>query len=166
MLDTVALYVFKNNRLLLAKYVGHRHSEYTLASKCVLDVYDGERGLNGNPNAIAGTLDLTLKRLDTDHIDLYYLHRLDKNLPIEESIGALVLPKRPEKLAISGCPKCRLRRPGSRMPFIRLRWSSVNIVPVFATLKSCGQPLIRKTTSHHSFEGAHSFLGGAMLGKY
>ncbi|MEO0413292.1 MAG: aldo/keto reductase, partial [Pseudomonadota bacterium] len=44
---------------------------------------------NGRPDAIRATLDLSLKQLQTDHIDLYYLHRLDKAVPIEDSIGAL-----------------------------------------------------------------------------
>lgn len=89
MLDTAAIYGFNRNEELLAKAVGHRRDEYILASKCVLDIYEGERGLNGSPEAITTTLDAALKRLKTDHIDLYYLHRLDRRVPIEESVGAL-----------------------------------------------------------------------------
>jgi aryl-alcohol dehydrogenase-like predicted oxidoreductase len=68
----------------------HRRSEFTLASKCVLDAREGKRILDGRPQSIARTLDEALIRLGTDVIDLYYLHRLDKNVPIEDSVGALV----------------------------------------------------------------------------
>lgn len=89
MLDTAALYGDGENERLVARAVGHRRREYTLASKCVLGVFDGKRGLDGRPEAIARTLDGALERLRTDHIDLYYLHRLDRTVPIEESVGAL-----------------------------------------------------------------------------
>ena len=88
-LDTAALYGAGENEKLVGRSVMHRRAEFTLASKCVLDMYDGRRGLDGSPDAIAGTLDRALQRLGTDHIDLYYLHRLDKRVAIEESVGAL-----------------------------------------------------------------------------
>jgi aryl-alcohol dehydrogenase-like predicted oxidoreductase len=90
MLDTAALYGHGANEILLGRAVGHRRREFTLASKCVLGLFDGKRGLDGRPEAIIRTLEGALGRLQTDHIDLYYLHRLDRNVPIEESLGALV----------------------------------------------------------------------------
>lgn len=90
LLDTAALYGGGANEALLGAAVMHRRGEFTLASKCVLGMYDGKRGLDGSPGAIALTLDEALGRLRTDHIDLYYLHRLDRRVPIEESVGALV----------------------------------------------------------------------------
>ncbi len=90
MLDTAALYGDGANETLLARAVGHRRSEYSLASKCVLGLFDGKRGLDGRPEAITRALEGALDRLRTDYIDLYYLHRLDRNVPIEESVGALV----------------------------------------------------------------------------
>lgn len=89
MLDTAALYGSGANERLIGKAVMHRRSEFTLASKCVLDLHDGKRGLDGSPEAITRTLEGALLRLGTDHIDLYYLHRLDRRVPIEESVGAL-----------------------------------------------------------------------------
>ena len=89
-LDTAALYGGGNNERLIGKAVMHRRAEFTLASKCVLDIFDGKRGLDGTPEAITRTLDNALQRLRTDHIDLYYMHRLDRRVPIEESMGALV----------------------------------------------------------------------------
>jgi len=51
-------------------------------------MFEGKRGLDGSPEAITATLHGALKRLRTDHIDLYYLHRLDSRVPIEDSVGA------------------------------------------------------------------------------
>lgn len=89
MLDTAALYGGGKNEELIAKAVGHRRQDYVLASKCVLGMFDGKRGLNGRPEAIAQTLDEALVRLKADRIDLYYLHRYDPKVPVEDSIGAL-----------------------------------------------------------------------------
>ncbi len=102
LLDTAALYGFGENERLVGRAVGHRRSEYTLASKCVLDVIDGKRGLDGSPAAIDRTLNAALGRLGTDHIDLYYLHRLDRNVPVEESVGALVRAKEAGKIGAIG----------------------------------------------------------------
>jgi aryl-alcohol dehydrogenase-like predicted oxidoreductase len=88
--DTAALYGFGANETLLGRSIMHRRDEFVLASKCVLGEIDGKRGLDGSPAAITRTLDDALVRLGTDHIDLYYLHRLDRGVPIEESVGALV----------------------------------------------------------------------------
>jgi aryl-alcohol dehydrogenase-like predicted oxidoreductase len=89
LLDTAALYGLGANERLVGSAVMHRRAEFTLASKCVLDVIDGKRALDGRPESIRRTLDGALERLGTDHIDLYYLHRLDKNVPVEESVGEL-----------------------------------------------------------------------------
>ena len=89
LLDTAALYGDGRNEELLGRGIMHRRDEFTLASKCVLHFRDGKRVLDGRPDAIRQTLDEALARLKTDVIDLYYLHRLDRNVPIEDSVGAL-----------------------------------------------------------------------------
>jgi aryl-alcohol dehydrogenase-like predicted oxidoreductase len=89
-LDTAAIYGLGGNERLINKAVIHRRAEFALASKGVFDVIDGERILDGSPATIAGSIDRSLQRLGTDHIDLYYLHRLDAKVAIEESVGALV----------------------------------------------------------------------------
>lgn len=88
-LDTAALYGAGKNERLIGQAVMHRRKDFILASKCVLDFRDGERVLDGRPEAISRTLDEALQRLNTDYIDLYYLHRLDRQVPIEDSVGAL-----------------------------------------------------------------------------
>ena len=102
LLDTAALYGGGANERLIGRSVMHRRREFTLASKCVLDMVDGKRVLDGRPAAIARTLDAALARLGTDHIDLYYLHRLDRTVPIEESVGALVRAKEAGKIGAIG----------------------------------------------------------------
>lgn len=97
-LDTAAIYGGGANERLLRKAVMHRRRDFILASKCGFDVFDGKRGLDGSLAAIAGTLDRALDRLGTDHIDLYYLHRLDPKVPIEESVGALARAKEAGKI--------------------------------------------------------------------
>ncbi|MFD1612282.1 aldo/keto reductase [Sphingomonas tabacisoli] len=88
-LDTAALYGFGANETLLGEAIGHRRSEYVLASKCGMTGVDGKRVIDGRPETLLRTIDESLTRLKTDVIDLYYLHRWDKSVPVEESVGAL-----------------------------------------------------------------------------
>ncbi len=87
--DTAAVYGMGANEELIGRTLMHRRSEFTLSSKCVLAAVDGTRMLDGSPRTIARVLEDSLRRLCVDHIDLYYLHRLDRRVPIEESVGAL-----------------------------------------------------------------------------
>lgn len=90
MFDTAALYGGGRNETLLGKAIGHRRHEFFLASKCGMTINeDGVREINGNPALLKRTCEQSLKRLGTDVIDLYYLHRWDKRIPIEDSVGAL-----------------------------------------------------------------------------
>lgn len=95
MFDTAALYGFGANETLVGKVLSSHRSRFTLASKCGMtgvDVAgDGKlvRVIDGRPETIRATCEAALKRLQTDVIDLYYLHRWDKQVPIEDSVGAL-----------------------------------------------------------------------------
>lgn len=90
MLDTAALYGFGNNETLLGKVLKGRRNEFVLASKCGMFKNDaGVREINGRPEMLKKTCEDSLRRLQTDVIDLYYLHRWDRNVPIEDSVGAL-----------------------------------------------------------------------------
>jgi len=90
-LDTAALYGFGKNEELLGRVLENRRNEYILASKCgiFLDPEGGKRKIDGSPEVIRKTCEEALVRLKTDVIDLYYLHRWDKSIPVEESIGAM-----------------------------------------------------------------------------
>ena len=93
--DTAALYGFGASETLIGKFLSKQRSQFTLASKCGMqgvDVNgDGKlvRVIDGRPETLRATCEAALKRLQTDVIDLYYLHRWDKQVPIEDSVGAL-----------------------------------------------------------------------------
>ena len=94
-LDTAALYGFGESERIIGKTLSGKRSQFTLASKCGLhgvDVKgDGKkvRVLDGRPETLRATCENSLRSLKTDVIDLYYLHRWDKSVPIEDSVGML-----------------------------------------------------------------------------
>ena len=90
MLDSAALYGFGKNEILIGKTLKERRNEFTLASKCgVFKNAEGRREINGSPEVLKRTCEDSLLRLQTDVIDIYYLHRHDPQVPIEESVGAM-----------------------------------------------------------------------------
>lgn len=88
--DTATLYGGGNNEKVVGEALKDVRDSVFLASKCVLAI-DPEKGkvLDGRPETVRAQCEASLRRLGTDHIDLYYLHRRDFNVPIEESVGAL-----------------------------------------------------------------------------
>ena len=93
--DTAALYGFGASETAVGRALSKHRSQFTLASKCGMqgvDVAgDGKlvRVIDGRPETLRATCEAALKRLKTDVIDLYYLHRWDKQVPVEDSVGAL-----------------------------------------------------------------------------
>lgn len=88
--DTAALYGFGANETLLGNVLKTRRREFMLASKCgMFRDAEGKREIDARPAVLKKTCEDSLKRLQTDVIDLYYLHRWQKTIPIEESVGAL-----------------------------------------------------------------------------
>jgi aryl-alcohol dehydrogenase-like predicted oxidoreductase len=88
-LDTAALYGFGANERLLGEVLQRRRGDYLLATKGGMFGVDGKRVIDGRPESIRRNLEDSLRHLHTDVIDLYYLHRWDKRLPVEESVGEL-----------------------------------------------------------------------------
>lgn len=88
-LDTATLYGGHRSENLIGKYLHKRRGEYFLASKGGLALVDGRGKIDGKPQTLRAEVDSSLQRLQTDHIDLYYLHRLDPAVPVQESVGAL-----------------------------------------------------------------------------
>ena len=86
--DTAAVYGLGHNETLVGEVLGPHRDNFVLASKCGITVGD-ERGLDGSPANLKDTCERSLRRLRTDVIDLYYLHRWDRRVPIEDSVGAL-----------------------------------------------------------------------------
>ena len=87
--DTATLYGFGANETLVGKALKPYRKQIFLASKCGMGGVNGQRVIDGRPATLKQQCETSLQRLQTDVIDLYYLHRWDKNIPIEESVGAL-----------------------------------------------------------------------------
>lgn len=87
--DTAALYGFGRNEELVGEALSPIRSQIFLASKCGMTGVDGKRVIDGRPETLMATCEAALRRLRTDHIDLYYLHRWDRAVPLEDQIGAL-----------------------------------------------------------------------------
>ncbi|KMN48834.1 aldo/keto reductase [Chromobacterium violaceum] len=91
-LDTADMYGPYSNERLLARLLARRRGEVVLATKfgIVMDPADpARRGVNGRPDYARSSCEGSLKRLGVDCIDLYYLHRVDPEVPIEDTVGAM-----------------------------------------------------------------------------
>jgi aryl-alcohol dehydrogenase-like predicted oxidoreductase len=89
-LDTASVYGLGHNEKLIGETLKGRRDEFVLASKCgILVGDDGRRAVDCRPEVVRQICHESLERLQTDVIDLYYLHRRDQQVPIEESVGAL-----------------------------------------------------------------------------
>jgi aryl-alcohol dehydrogenase-like predicted oxidoreductase len=88
--DTAQMYGPHTNEELLGKALSDRRDEVLIATKFGVVVNEkGERGLDGSPENVRRSIEGSLRRLRTDHVDLYYQHRMDPSVPIEETVGAL-----------------------------------------------------------------------------
>lgn len=88
-LDTARIYGIGRNETLIGEVLKGRRNEFFLASKCGIIIEGEARRIDCSPATIDAAVETSLKLLQTDHIDLYYMHRRDRTVPIEESVGAL-----------------------------------------------------------------------------
>jgi aryl-alcohol dehydrogenase-like predicted oxidoreductase len=90
LLDTADMYGPFTNEELVGRAIVGRRDEVVLATKFGIErTPDGGRGVNGRPDYVRACCDASLRRLGVDHIDLYYQHRVDPDVPVEETWGAL-----------------------------------------------------------------------------
>lgn len=92
LLDTADLYGPLFNERLIAKAIRGKRDQYLIATKFGFEIDDqGDLTwrINGSKDYVRKAVERSLKNLNTDHIDLYYLHRLDPNTPIEETVEAM-----------------------------------------------------------------------------
>ncbi|MBW7456673.1 aldo/keto reductase [Paenibacillus sepulcri] len=89
--DTADMYGTGRNEELVGKALAKRRSEVVIATKFGNQWNDEGKmiGINGRPEYVKAACEASLRRLGTDHIDLYYQHRVDRNTPIEETVGAM-----------------------------------------------------------------------------
>lgn len=103
LIDTAALYGFGKNETLIGETLPNTRNDYVLASKGGMAANDeGKRAIDGRPEVLRKNLEQSLRNLRTDVIDLYYLHRWDKKLPLEDQVGALADFKREGKIRAIG----------------------------------------------------------------
>ena len=88
-LDTARIYGLGDNETLIGDTLNARRDEFYLASKTGIIVEGKDRSINCRPETITEQLEISLKLLKTDHIDLYYMHRFDPKVPIADCVGAM-----------------------------------------------------------------------------
>jgi aryl-alcohol dehydrogenase-like predicted oxidoreductase len=140
-LDTAAVYGLGHNERLVGEVLKGRLGEIVLASKCGMTRGE-ERDLNGSPERLKQTCDESLARLGVETIDLYYLHRWDKRVPIEDSVGALadlVAAGKIRSIGLSEVSAATLRRAHAVHPIAALQteYSPWTRNPEIAVLEAC-----------------------------
>ena len=141
--DTAALYGFGANEMLIGETIGHRRREFTLASKGgMFKNAEGKREINRQPETLKRHCEASLRRLRTDVIDLYYLHRWDKRVPIEDSMGALAGLVREGKVLSAGLSEvsaATLRKAHAVHPVaaVQTEYSLWTRNPEIAVLEAC-----------------------------
>ncbi len=144
--DTASLYGFGANESLLGPVLKSHRQHILLCSKggmAGVSFPEGiKRVIDGRPEAIRRNCEDSLKRLGTDHIDLYYLHRWDKAVPIEESVGAMARLKAEGKIGALGLSEVSapiLRRAQTEHPIAALQteYSPWTRNPEIAVLQAC-----------------------------
>lgn len=142
--DTAALYGNGANERLLGRVLAPRRRQLVLASKCGLNHPDTglSRRIDGRPETIRASCEASLTRLNTDVIDLFYLHRLDKEVPVEESVGAmadLVKSGKVRALGLSEVSVATLRKAHAVHPIaaVQSEYSLWTRNPEIAVLQAC-----------------------------
>jgi aryl-alcohol dehydrogenase-like predicted oxidoreductase len=125
-LDTADIYGVGRNELLVGKALKGRRNEVVLATKFgnVRDAAGKFLGINGRPEYVRQSCEASLKRLGVETIDLYYQHRVDRDVPIEETVGAmsrLVEEGKVRLLGLSEAAPATLRRAHQTHPISSLQ---------------------------------------------
>ena len=125
-LDTADMYGPFTNEQLVGKAIAGRRDEVQLATKFGNERRpDGTRvGINGRPEYVRAACDASLQRLGVEHIDLYYQHRVDKTVPIEETVGAmaeLVASGKVRHLGLSEASATTIQRAHATHPITALQ---------------------------------------------
>ena len=140
--DTATIYGFGESERRIGKYIQSRRDEFVLASKCVLGFKDGQRTLDARPESIIAACEASLSRLQTDVIDLYYMHRPDPRVPIEDSIGAmaqLVEQGKIKTIGLSEMSADTLRKAAAVHPIAAMQseYSLIARNPEIAVIEAC-----------------------------
>jgi aryl-alcohol dehydrogenase-like predicted oxidoreductase len=147
-LDTADMYGPFTNEQLVGKAIAGRRDEVVLATKFGIERRDdgGRRGINGRPEYVHAAIDASLERLGVDHVDLYYQHRIDAEVPVEETWGALaeiVQAGKARFVGISEATPTTLRRAHAVHPVTALQteyslWSRDPEDDILTTVRELG----------------------------
>ena len=147
-LDTADMYGPFTNEALVGAAIAGRRDEVVLATKFGIEREQGggRRGVNGRPDYVRSAIDASLQRLGVDHVDLYYQHRVDPNVPVEETWGALadcVAAGKVRHLGISEAAPATIRRAHAVHPVTALQteyslWSRDPEDDLLATVRELG----------------------------
>jgi aryl-alcohol dehydrogenase-like predicted oxidoreductase len=148
-LDTAEIYGPYTNELLVGRAVAGRRAEFEIATKFGFVVNPSsphDRSTDGSPENVRRACEGSLKRLEIDHIDLYYQHRVDPNVPIEETVGAmgeLVAEGKVRYLGLSEASAETIRRAHAAHPITAVQseyslWTRDPEDDVLATLRELG----------------------------
>jgi aryl-alcohol dehydrogenase-like predicted oxidoreductase len=125
-LDTADMYGMGDNERLVGQAIQGRRDDVVLATKfgIVRGPNPTDRSVNGRPEYVRAACDVSLKRLGVDYIDLYYQHRVDPNVPIEETVGAmaeLVTAGKVKAIGLSEAGAATIRRAHAVHPIAALQ---------------------------------------------
>jgi aryl-alcohol dehydrogenase-like predicted oxidoreductase len=104
--DTASSYQNGENEKFVGTSLRGRRDKLFIATKYGIVWKDGTLNIDNRPESVAASLDASLGRLGTDHVDLFYLHRIDRTVPIEESVGALAKLVKAGKIRHLGLSEC------------------------------------------------------------
>nr|WP_077033797.1 aldo/keto reductase [Pelomonas sp. KK5] len=163
--DTAALYGFGANETLVGEVLAPHRDRFMLASKCGIQGVDGVRVIDGRPETLKKSCEDSLRRLRTEVIDLFYLHRWDKHkVPIEDSVGALAELVREGKvraIGLSEVSSATLRRAHAVHPIAAVQseyslWSRDVEAQMLPTCAELGTAFVAFSPV------ARGFLGGEL----
>lgn len=123
-LDTADMYGMGHNEELVGRALKDRRDEAVLATKFGVRREGGGRSIENSPEYVRAACDASLRRLGVDHIDLYYMHRRNPDVPVEESVGAmaeLVRQGKVRHLGLSEVSAETLRKAASVHPIAALQ---------------------------------------------
>jgi aryl-alcohol dehydrogenase-like predicted oxidoreductase len=150
LIDTADIYGPETNERLVGRAIAERRDEVVLATKFGNDWHGAGRRINGRPEYVRSACEDSLRRLAVDHIDLYYQHRVDRDVPIEETVGAmaeLVAAGKVRHLGLSEAAPETIRRAHAVHPITALQteyslWTRDLEQEILPTLRELGIGLV------------------------
>lgn len=151
LLDTAEVYGPNTNEELVGRAVAGRREQFVIATKFGMAIEaDGSRRIDGSPETVRRSIEGSLKRLQTDYIDLYYQHRVDPGVPIEETVGAmaeLVEQGKVRHIGLSEASAATIRRAHAVHPIAAVQseyslWTRDPEAEVLPTLRELGIGLV------------------------